>query len=123
MFRFGGADCILCKSHVKDWTDVEMIERGFKIDRSAADMRNIFNSVVGKNGDIIIRPKEVRSGVTKESLSDSDQQSITITHTYINGTAWYLKLLYRCHADYKKWIEKAGQCDILYRSKDMLEQL
>ena len=26
-------------------------------------------------------------------------------------------MLYRCHADYKKWVERAGFCDNLYKSK------
>ena len=38
----------------------------------------------------------------------SDQTNITITHAYINVTTWFLKVLYRCHIDYKCWIEKKG---------------
>ena len=105
----GGAACILCKSKVEDWTNVEKIKDGFRIDRSAADTRDIFNSVVDENSNIVIKPKDfdVRSGVTKEPISTSDQESITITHSYINGCTWYLKLLYRSYADYQKWEEKS----------------
>ena len=38
----GGADCILCKSKVKDWTELTKIKEGFKIDRTAADTHKIF---------------------------------------------------------------------------------
>ena len=113
----GGADCILCKSKVDDWTNLQKIEDGgFKI---AADTQNIFDNVLDENGNICIRPKDfgTRSGVTQKPLSDSDQHSITITHSYINGTTWYLKMLYRCYIDFKTWVEKAGYCDHLYKSK------
>ena len=51
---------------------------------------------------------DTRQGLTKKPLTTSDQTSITITHSYINITTWFLKLLYRCHIDYKNWIEKSG---------------
>ena len=100
----GGAACILCKSKVQDWTDINKLKDGFKINRFAADTRDIFQSVIDDNGNICIRPHdfETRAGVTQEPISDSDQHGITITHSYINGTTWYMKMLYRCHADIKK---------------------
>ena len=106
----GGAACLLCKSQVKDWTNEEKIWEGFKIDRSAADTKQIFDSVVNEHGDIVVKPRDfdVRSGVTQEAISDSDQHSITITHSYINGCTWFLKLLYRCYTDYRKWEEKSS---------------
>ena len=115
----GGADCILCKSKVSDWTDLTKIKEGFKINRTAADTKEIFHSVIDEDGNIMIKPKDfdVRSGVTKEPLSDSDQHSITITHSYINGCTWFLKMLYRCHSDWPKWEQKAGLGQHLDRSK------
>ena len=89
----GGADCILCKSKVNEWTNLQKIESGgFKIDRSAADTQNIFDNVLDENGNICIRPKDfgTRSGVTQKPLSDSDQHCITITHSYIK---WYNMVL------------------------------
>ena len=121
----GGADCILCKSKVNDWTNLQKIEDGFKIDRSYEDTQTIFNDVLDNNGNIRIQPKdfETRSGVTQKPLTDSDQHSITITHSYINGTTWFLKMLYRCNIDYKVWVEKAGLCDHLYKSKDTVRDV
>ena len=74
-----------------------------------------------EDGEIVIKPKDfaVRSGVTKEPLSDSDQHNITITHSYINGCTWFMKVLYRCHCHYQKWEEKAG-LKILNKSKDVV---
>ena len=101
-----GADCLLCKSKQAEWTKLALIEPGesFKINRSAADTRHIFNSVVDSNGNIRTKPYDfdVRSGVTREPLSDSDQHSITITHSWINGCSWFLKLLYRCYMNLGK---------------------
>lgn len=120
----GGADCILCKSKAKDWTDRIKLQDGFKINRDAADTQKIFSEVLDENGNIRIEPGdfETRAGVTKEPISDSDQHCITITHSYINGTTWYLKMLYRCHADFKKWVEKAGYTDHLQQSKNEVRQ-
>lgn len=95
----GGADCLLCKSQQNDWTNPELIANAnqFEINRTAIDTRTIFLSVIDENGNIQINTKdfETRSGVTKQPISDSDQHSITITHSYINGTSWFLKVLYR----------------------------
>ena len=93
----GGADCILCKSKVQDWTDMKKIEEGFLIDRTASDTQNIFMSVLDEQGNIVIKSNDfvTRSGVTQEPISNSDQHSITITHTYINGCKWYFKPQYR----------------------------
>ena len=95
----GGADCLLYKSQQNDWTNPELIANAnqFEINRTAIDTRTIFLSVIDENGNIQINTKdfETRSGVTKQPISDSDQHSITITHSYINGTSWFLKVLYR----------------------------
>ena len=104
-----GVACILCKSKVEDWTNEEKIKEGFPVHRCAADTREIFNSVVHENGNIVIKPGDfdMRSGVTKEAISDSDQHLITITHSYINGCTWYMEMLYHCYADYQRWEEKS----------------
>ena len=122
----GGADCILCKSKVNDWTDLKKLEGGgFKINRSAEDTQKIFNSVLDDNGDIQIRAGDfaTRSWVTQKTFSDSDQHCITITHSYINGKTWYLKMLYRCDIDFKKWVGKAGYCDHLKKSKKEVREV
>lgn len=122
----GGADCILCKSKVADWTNLKKIEEGgFKIDRNFADTQSIFNGVLDEDGNIRIRPKdfETRSGVTQKPITDSDQHSITITHSYINGTTWFLKMLYRCNIDYKVWEKKAGYSEHLDKSKAKVQEV
>ena len=83
----GGADCLLCKSQAKDWTDKTKANQGFKINRTAADTFAIYESLLDEDNEIVINMKdfEIRSGVTQKPLSDSDQHCITITHSYING--------------------------------------
>ena len=56
--RFDSILCIRCMSKVEDWTNVEKIQEGFWINRSAADTREIFNSVVDENGNIVIKPRD-----------------------------------------------------------------
>ena len=122
----GGADCILCKSKVAEWISLKKIEEGgFKIDRTFTDTQSIFNAVLDGEGNIQIRPNdfETRSGVTQKPISDSDQHSITITHSCINGTTWYLKLLYRCNIDYKVWDMRAGYSDHVIKSKEQVQGL
>ena len=41
-------------------------------------------------------------------ITISDQKSITITHSYINGTTWFIKFLSRVHAHVKSWSVKEG---------------
>ena len=123
----GGADCLLCKSKQAEWTNLALIEadESFKINRSAADTRQIFNSVVDDNGNIRTKPYDfdVRSGVTREPISNSDQHSITITHSYINGCSWFLKLLYRCYMNLEVWPEKGGHESSLQKAKDAVRSV
>ena len=85
----GGADCLLCKSKQKDWTNQEAIlnKESFRINRNAIDTRSIFNSVVYGDGNIRTKPYDfnVRPGFTHEPITVSDQHSIAITHSYINN--------------------------------------
>ena len=106
----GGADCILCKTQRKDWTDREKVANGFPIERSAEDTFALYEELVDEDGDIKTKSGdfETRTGLTEKPLTTSDQTSITITHSYINGTTWFLKVLYRCHIDYQQWIERSG---------------
>ena len=117
----GGADCILCISKQSDWTDREKVAKGFPIERTAEDTMQLYHDLVNGDGEV---PREAgdfetRKGLTKKPLTTSDQTSITITHSYINVTTWFLKLLYRCHIDFKNWIEKQGPLgDPIRNAKD-----
>ena len=105
----GGADCILCKSKQADWTNQEKILEGFPINRSAENTMKLYNELVEEDGKIKTRSGDfqIREGLTQQPLTTSDQTSITVTHSYINGTTWFLKVLYRCHINYHHWVEHA----------------
>ena len=100
----GGANCILCVTKQADWTDVTNIVQGFPINRSAEETWQLYEELVNEDGEIETASGdfEIRKGLT------SSQLSITITHGYINGTSWFLKVLYRCHIDYRKWVKRSG---------------
>ena len=70
---------------------------------------DLYNELIDENGEVKIKPGdfETRKGLTKKPLTTSDQSSITVTHSYINGTTWFLKVLYWCPVDYQQWIERA----------------
>ena len=117
----GGADCILCTTKQADWTDRTKVADGFPINRSAKNSLELYNELVDENGDIKAKQGdfETRKGLTKKPLTTSDQSNITVTHSYINGTTWFLKVLYRCHADYQQWIEKSDvRGEPVRRAKD-----
>ena len=106
----GGADCILCKTKQADWTTTSKVQEGFYINRSATDNLALYNKLVGENGKIVTASGDfdTRQGLTQKPLTSSDQTSITVTHSYINGVTWFLKVLYRCRADHLHWVEKSG---------------
>ena len=90
----GGADCILCKTKQADWTKREKILEGFPINRSAENTLQLYNQLVEEDGTIKTQSGdfETRAGLTQQPRTTSDQSSITVTHSYINGTTWFLKV-------------------------------
>ena len=117
----GGADCLLCKSKQKDWTNQETIlnKESFRIDRSATDTRSILNSVIDGDGNIRTKPHDfdIRSGVTHEPITVYDQHSIIITHSYINVCSWFLKLFYHCFMNLEDWSDKKENNESLQLAK------
>ena len=112
----GGAACLLCCRKPKDWTSLEYIVQGFPITRSADQTWKLFEQLVNEDGEIETEANdfEARKGLTQEPLTISDQRNITLTHAYINNTRWFVKLLTRCHIDYRNWIRKTDSlCDLL----------
>lgn len=103
----GGADCILCKSKQKDWTNPDKVRQGFPINRSAADTEALYHRLVEEDGEIprSANDFETRQGLTQMPLTKSDQRNITITHTFINGASCFFKFLIRVVLDYRHWIE------------------
>ena len=102
-----GAKCILCHTKQADWTCTEKVHNGFPITHTVEETMQIYTELSDENGIVKRSPGdfEIRKGCTAKPLTTSDQHSICITHSYINGTTWFLKLLYRCYSDYTCWIE------------------
>ena len=105
----GGADCILCKTRQCDCIDLPKIEEGFKTNRKNEDTVKLYNDLISNSDDGEIKKSNsdfhISEGITKSPLTMSDQHSITITHSYINVTTWFLKLMYRLNAEYFVWLE------------------
>ena len=100
-----GADCILCKHPQNDWMNQDIIEQGFRITTSAADTLEIYESLLGDDGNILKEKGDYskRNGSTRKPITTSDLYSITITHSWINITNWFIKILARLNAEYKVW--------------------
>ena len=105
----GGADCILCTTKQKEWSDIAKVTEGFPINRNAQGNEALFHRLVNDQGIIPRIPNDFanRQGLTSKPLTTSSQRSITITHSYINGTAFFIKFLVRVHIDYARWEEKS----------------
>ena len=86
----GGADCLLCSTKQEKWLDPQHIASGFPINQSAGENIQIWRDL-SVNNEVIKEPNDfaTRKGLTQKPLTESDQRSITITHSYINGTQWF----------------------------------
>ena len=103
----GGAPCILCNYREKDWKDEEQIMNGFAITRTAELIQSVYEAMVKDNSAASSISSKDRLGVTQQPITTSDQWSLCITHSYINCTNWFIKVLGRINAKYFYWIEKS----------------
>ena len=89
--------------------DTDKIKIGFPITRNANSSVELYENLIFE-GDGEIKRKnndyEHRKGLTNKPLTTSDQQSITILHSYINVLGWFMKVIYRCNASHECWIEE-----------------
>ena len=92
----GGADCLLSTTKSHEWIDSNKINKTdyFAISRTAEKTIELYSRMVNKDGEIVRKKNDYdnRQGLTSKSLLTSDQHYITITHQYITGTQWFLKL-------------------------------
>ena len=98
-----GAGCILCDMRTKDWTMIKRVKEGFTINRSYEESMRIYHELVDEDGNIPRSSNdfEQRKCLVAKPITTSDQHCICITHSYINCTTWFLKVLYRCYTDYR----------------------
>ena len=99
-----GANCILCTTKQNDWLQTDNISAGFPINRTASENMQLYIALA-VNGEIQKKRDDfdVRKGLTQMPMTISDQRSITVTHSYINGSKWFIKFLGRVITCVKKW--------------------
>ena len=117
----GGADCIICSTKSEDWVNPQKIRDGFPINHSNAETVKLYEQLVTANGEIPRQKGDFaqRKGLTKKPLTSSDQHSICITHSWINSTTWFLKLLYRLNQSCFTWKQsKYGNEERIQKGKD-----
>ena len=105
----GGADCILCKHPQKEWMDSEIISEGFKISTSASETLKTYEALIEKGqGEIAKEACDYteRQGITQKPTTTSNLHCIAITHSWINTTNWFFKVLSRMNAEDETWVEK-----------------
>ena len=101
----GGADCLLCKEKQAAWMDVDKIKDGFPITRNVEESKHIWEMMAKDKEEGRKTDPVLREGQTKPPITIFEQRSICITHTYINVTNWYIKLLARLDSD-RTWVER-----------------
>ena len=99
-----GAYCLLCEFQ----QHASIIKTGFPITSNYNQTWDISQKLVDRDGVVATAPYDyaTRLGVTQKPITSSDQLSICITHSYINITNWFLKVLARMNCSYECWIEK-----------------
>ncbi|CAF4068911.1 unnamed protein product [Rotaria sordida] len=104
----GGAQCLMCSTKQEDWKDLKKISdpNFFHINQTAEKTLALYNQLVDNDGNILKckNDYDTRTGVTSKPLSINDQHFITITHQYINGTSWILKIMSHMRANILSWI-------------------
>ena len=99
----GGAECLMCETRQVDWKDKEKIKdpNSFQITRSAEKTIKLYAEMIEESGEIkkTKNDYDTRAGLTSEPLSSSDHHYLTLTHQYINGTTWFLHILYKIKAN------------------------
>ena len=103
----GGAECLMCETQQGDWKNVDKIRESdaFQITRSAEKTMQLYKEMTEDTGEIKIAKDdyEIRGGLTSEPISGSNQHYLTLTHQYINGTHWFLNILYYIKANIHTW--------------------
>ena len=86
----------------------EQILLGFPISTTVNLITALYDQLVTPDGDIprIKNDYEIRRRLTQQPITTSNQWSICVTHSYINCTEWFIKLLSRLNAEYHQWVEK-----------------
>ena len=104
----GGAACLLCMSKKGDWMKEECVNKGFLMERTREVVDEIYAEIVRNEEEGVKMSSDERKGVTQEPITKSNQVHITVTHSLINCTNWFLKLLARLECQYYKWVERSG---------------
>ncbi|CAF3971491.1 unnamed protein product, partial [Rotaria sp. Silwood1] len=103
----GGAQCLMCSTTQEDWKNSKKIldSNFFNINRTAEKTLTLYNQLADNDGNILKRKNDydTRTGLTSKPLSINDQHFITITHQYINGTSWILKIMSHMRANVLAW--------------------
>ncbi|CAF0796555.1 unnamed protein product [Didymodactylos carnosus] len=106
----GGAGCLLCATKSHEWKDSNKINKidYFAISRTAEKTMKLYSRMLNGDDEIVRKKNDYdnRQGLTSKPLSISDQHYIIITHQYINGTQWFLKIIYHLRAHILSWSER-----------------
>ncbi|CAF1467991.1 unnamed protein product [Didymodactylos carnosus] len=120
----GGADCLLCTSRRSDWKDLKKLVDFdcFAIDRTAAKTLDLYKQLLKDDGEIEKSKDDynTRQGLISKPLLSSDQHFITITHQYINGVTWILKIIYHLRSSVLNWSERGVIKEQINKARELV---
>ncbi|CAF1026478.1 unnamed protein product [Didymodactylos carnosus] len=100
----------MCTTRQRDWKHVAKVndDNYFNICRTSEKTVETYNKMKKEEGEIVKKENDYESsmGLTSEPLSECDHSYITVTHQYINGTTWFLKMMYHMKPNLLQWVAR-----------------
>ena len=122
----GGAYCDLCTCSKEQCIDVERITGGFTINRTVADLQNIFNDI-GLEDGTVHKSKgdyETRTGLTAQPIPTNETQSVQVLHALLRSFDFVMKICVHIIAGVYDWSESKTSRNnrFLIAAKEQLQQ-
>ena len=102
-----GAYCDLCDHSRDDCHDPDIVQGGFSITRTVADLHSIFEEVADNNG-VIIKQKDdysTQKGLTSKPIPNHEVISVQVLHALLRSFDHYMKIAVHLRAEVFEWTE------------------
>ena len=96
-----GAYCDLCDHSRDDCHDPDIVQGGFSITRTVADLHSIFEEVADNNG-VIIKQKDdysTQKGLTSKPIPNHEVISVQVLHALLRSFDHYMKIAVHLRAE------------------------
>ena len=101
------ASCHLCTSTRDQLKDIDIIKKGFPINRSIESAFQIFEDV--DEDEFLSLPSKDRFGITHKPLSDENILSASPLHGYLRVFGWLMQLVYHLLSGEERWTPSSSK--------------